>query len=37
MVPGWSYIRFKEVTLEEAIALLKKQDETIHESNLERS
>lgn len=37
MVPGWSYIRFKEVTLEEAITLLKQQDETIHESNLERS
>jgi hypothetical protein len=27
----------QEVTLEEAIALLKKKDETIHESNLERS
>lgn len=37
MVPGWSFIRFKEVTLEDAIELLKQQDATIHEANLERS
>lgn len=36
MVPGWSFIRFKEVTLEDAIELLKQQDATIHEANLER-
>lgn len=37
MVPGWSYIHFKEVSLEQAIDLLARQDATISEENLERS
>lgn len=35
MVPGWSFIRFKEVSLDQAIASLAEQDATISEENLE--